>query len=80
MAMKPWLKWTLGAVLAAIVAFGCFAPLCGLLFDHFGRGAAFYLCALAGVLGTLALLLRGRTARATEGLTAEPASGRFTRS
>jgi MFS family permease len=69
------------------VAFGFFAPACGLLFDHYGRGAAFYLCALVGGLGALALLLRGRAqalAKAAEGdgkpaerLTASGAEGRF---
>jgi MFS family permease len=44
------------------VAFGLFAPACGLLYDHYGRGAAFYLCAGVGVLGACALALRGRSA------------------
>ncbi|HJZ87401.1 MAG TPA: MFS transporter [Polyangia bacterium] len=63
------------------IAFGLFAPACGVLFDHWGRPAAFYLCALTGGLGALALLLRRRAAAHLEGtsLTAEPAAGRVTR-
>jgi MFS family permease len=42
------------------LAFGLFAPACGLLFDHYGRAAPFYLCAAIGVLGACALVMRGR--------------------
>jgi MFS family permease len=63
------------------ICFGVFAPAVGILYDHFGRGGAFYLCALVGVLGALALALRGRAARFEQpALTVDVAEGRVTRS
>jgi MFS family permease len=63
------------------ICFGVFAPLVGVLYDAFGRGAAFYLCALVGGLGALALALRGRAAALeAAGLTADATEGRVTRS
>jgi hypothetical protein len=71
------------------IAFGLFAPACGLLFDRYGRAGAFYLCAVIGVLGTVALLLRRRAAALeasvppgalpAPALTGEPAHGRYSR-
>jgi MFS family permease len=63
------------------ICFGVFAPIVGLLYDHYGRGGAFYFCALVGGLGALALALRGRAARLEEpALTVEVVEGRVTRS
>jgi hypothetical protein len=48
------------------MVFSLFAPAIGLLFDHFGRAAAFYLCAVVGGLGACALVVRARAAAARD--------------
>jgi len=44
--------------MARRIAFGVFAPLCGLLMDGFGLGAGLYACAALGALGTAGLIVR----------------------
>src|SRR5262249_4753779 len=58
------------------IAFGLFAPACGLLFDRHGRAAPFYLCGVVGLVGGMLLAARRSRAAAAARLTSQPAGGR----
>jgi len=49
------------------LAFGLFAPLCGVLIDSRGQHAGFYACAALAAAGTLPLVLHARRRRASFG-------------